>query len=366
MQEKVRSIVLCVTFGAFLLIMMGLCLFLPKKDYSDSERRQLADMPQLNADNVWDGSFMPEFEEYALDAFPFRDSFRMAKALSGKYLFARMDNNGIYEKDGYAAAMEYPLNEASVERAAERFTHIYEEYLKEAGAKVYLSVIPDKNYFMEDSGGRLSMDYDKLTGLLQADMEYAAYIDIFDLLELSDYYRTDTHWRQENIPDVAKRLTEQMNVPFQSEYTRETLEKDFYGVYYGQLALPLAPDSLVYLTNEELKQCLVYDYENDREISVYDMEKAYGKDPYEIYLSGPLSLITIENPSVENNRELIIFRDSFASSLAPLLAGSYEKITLVDIRYIHSNILANYIEFENRDVLFLYSTLVLNNSETIK
>ena len=110
----------------------------------------------------------------------------------------------------------------------------------------------------------------------------------------------------------------------------------------------------------------MYDFQNDREISIYDMEKALGRDPYEIYLSGAISLITIENPNATTGKELIIFRDSFGSSLAPLLVEGYEKITLVDIRYLRSDMLSKFITFENQDVLFLYSTLVLNNSETLK
>ena len=69
---------------------------------------------------------------------------------------------------------------------------------------------------------------------------------------------------------------------------------------------------------------------------------------------------------MKNDKELIIFRDSFGSSIAPLLIDGYSKITLVDIRYLHPNILESYIEFDSQDVLFLYSTSVLNNSETIK
>jgi len=63
---------------------------------------------------------------------------------------------------------------------------------------------------------------------------------------------------------------------------------------------------------------------------------------------------------------LVIFRDSFGSSIAPLFAQGYKKITLVDIRYMHPDMLEHYVEFENQDVLFLYSTLVLNNAETLK
>ena len=96
------------------------------------------------------------------------------------------------------------------------------------------------------------------------------------------------------------------------------------------------------------------------------MEKAAGKDPYEMFLSGSVSLLTIENQSAKTDKELVIFRDSFASSLAPLLIDGYAKITLVDIRYLPPERLGNWLSFEDQDVLFLYSASVLNNSETIK
>ena len=96
------------------------------------------------------------------------------------------------------------------------------------------------------------------------------------------------------------------------------------------------------------------------------MEKLKGDDLYEIFLSGSKSLLTVENPKASTDKELILFRDSFGSSIAPLLVEAYEKITLVDIRYISPNILERFIEFENQDILFLYSSSVLNNSITIK
>jgi hypothetical protein len=74
-------------------------------------------------------------------------------------------------------------------------------------------------------------------------------------------------------------------------------------------------------------------------------------------------LITIENPEAASDKELILFRDSFGSSIAPLLLGGYSKITMVDLRYISTDLLDNYIDFtKGQDVLFLYSTQILNNS----
>ena len=57
-----------------------------------------------------------------------------------------------------------------------------------------------------------------------------------------------------------------------------------------------------------------------------------------------------------------MFRDSFGSSIAPLLVENYKKIILIDLRYISSKILGSYIEFKDQDVLFLYSTVVLNQN----
>ena len=96
------------------------------------------------------------------------------------------------------------------------------------------------------------------------------------------------------------------------------------------------------------------------------MDKLTSRDLYEGFLSGSRSLLTIENPNAASDRELIIFRDSFGSSIAPLLVQEYAKVTLVDIRYLQIDLLGRFLEFNGQDVLFLYSTLVLNNSETIK
>ena len=115
-----------------------------------------------------------------------------------------------------------------------------------------------------------------------------------------------------------------------------------------------------------MENCRVYDAESGSWGEIYDLSKLEGQDPYEVYLSGSRSLLTIENPNAATDRELIIFRDSFGSSVAPLLVKDYARVTLVDIRYMSPTILGNFIEFGGQDVLFLYSTLVLNNSETIK
>lgn len=359
-----KNKVMCILFGVFFAAGFILCVFFPKKSYSDYERRKLAAVPIFSPDQVWSGRFMSDFEKYAVDTFPFRDQLRSLKAMTAFGAFGRKDNNGIYIFEGSISAVEYPMNEASMDRAVERFQSVCEKYLTEEN-RVYLSVIPDKNCFLARESGHLAMDYEKLEAWMEQKADFGEYISISDLLEKDDYYRTDTHWRQDRITDVAERLAEGMGTSLSSQYTVHGVDQDFYGVYYGQAALPIKPDQLQYLTNEDIEGCRVYDWQNQREIPVYQLEAAAGRDLYEMFLSGSLSLLTIENPKAANGKRLVMFRDSFGSSIAPLLISGYEQITMVDIRYIQPDHLGRYIDFNGCDVLFLYSTLVLNHSETL-
>ena len=348
--------------------------------FSESERRELAQIPEFSLNTVFhedtDKTFMALFESYSLDQFPLRNLFRTVKSFASFYLFRNMDNNGIYVQDGYAAQLEYPINEDSLDYAAGKFKGIYDRYLKSGNAKIYSAVVPDKGYFLAEQNGYLSMDYERFFELFQERTEFAKYIPIAEALSLEDYYKTDTHWRQEKIADVAQRLADGMGVTLASEYTENVLDHPFYGVYYGQSALPLPAEQIRYMTSDFMKDCMVYDHQNGKEISFYDMEKAVGKDPYEMYLSGNLSVVTVENPNASAEKELIVFRDSFGSSLLPLLAEGYRKITVVDIRYVQSanlGILRDQrtgkalIDFQSADdVLFIYSTLVLNNSSALR
>ena len=366
MKNKIKYIITSVVIIAFIL---GFSLFAwlkPADDVSLSERRVLAQMPELNKNSLLSGSFTKNFEKYATDQFPLRDDFRKIKAFCSFNIFNRSENNGIYNHNGYLFEVEYPVNEESIDYASQRFNHVYNKYLKEQGIRPYLAVIPHKGQFTAQANGYPNADYDEIVGILKSKTTDFQYIDIKKTLNLEDYYHTDTHWRQENIKDVAILLGNAMGVDVTAQYEKNELDNEFNGVYSGQYALPTESEKIYYLTNDTLNNCRVFDYENNKSISIYDMQKAYGKDPYEMFLSGPLSLVTIENDNAENNKELVVFRDSYGSAFAPLMAEGYSKITLVDIRYIHPDMVGKYVDFKNADVLFIYSTSVLNNSETIK
>ena len=352
-------------------VLFGLSVFAwlkPESDMSLSERRPLEKFPELSFSTLLSGDFSSKFESYATDQFPLRDTFRTFKAISKFYLFNQKDNNDIYIHDGYAAKIQNEVSDASLSNAISKITYLYENLIKDKTDKVYLSIIPDKNTYLADAGNYPSLDYSVITDKVRNELGFD-YIDIFPLLDYTDYYKTDSHWSQDKVTDVADALLLGMGKEATPKFEKITLDKDFFGVYYGQSSLPLPPDKISYLMSDDIENAIVYNYETNKETGVYNMSKLDSKDPYEMFLSGAVSLMKITNTNNPSGEKLIVFRDSFTSSLAPLLLHAYSEIYLIDTRYIFPQYINAFIGeevFEGADVLFLYSAPILNESFSLK
>lgn len=368
MKDNLKNIIVTIIFSVFLASMFIINIAKGEDEISKSERRKLSKFPELSLNTIMSGDFMSKFEDSALDQFVGRDTFRGLKAQTLFNIFRQKDNNKIYVQENHAVKYDNTLKEAEVQSVATKINRLQNTLLKDMN--VYYSVIPDKNYFLAGKYGYPKLDYDKMLNILNDNVEGAKYIDLFNALTIDDYYSTDTHWKQENLEKVAKKLSNEMN--FEYEEIDSIQEKyPFYGVYYGQSALPLDADTIKYGYNESIRNAKVK-YLNEQtfkmeEGDLYTLDKFFGNDPYDIYLNGATSLITIDNEMALSDKELILFRDSYGSSLAPLLIRGYKKITIVDLRYIASPMLKQFVEFnENSDVLFLYCTDVINNGAMLK
>lgn len=378
MSDKIKDIFVVVIFFLFVFGFFIINLVKAPDEISVSERRKLQQFPEFTYNTVMakteaDGNFMRFFEKYTLDQFVWRDAFRELKAKVSFNIFMKKDNNNIYIVDGQVSKYWSTMNEALIKDAANKFNKIYNSKLKNKGMNVYYSLIPDKNYFIAEQNGYPSIDYDKFVSIMKENMNVdIKYIDIFNDLTVDDYYATDIHWRQEKISKIVEKLASSMGINVEAEYEEKTLEP-FYGVYYGQSALPIEGEKLVYLTNEVLENCKVTGLDGTTaefyDTKIYNEEDFKNVDPYDIFLEGAKPFFVIENEAATSDKELIIYRDSFGSSLIPLMVQGYKKITVIDLRYIANIMIDQYnlVEYkEGTDVLFLYSTEVLNNSSILK
>lgn len=352
-------------------VLFGLSLFFllkPANAVSVSERRLLETFPDFSVSAVLSGKFFQSFDRYVSDQFPMREEFRSLKARVRFDLLRRTENNGIYLLGDSAVKRETNYSAAILRKNLEGWNAIVRRYFP--NARVFYSVVPDKNYFGEGP----KYDYAALLRQVREGApEGAVDMPIFscgprrDLLTLEDYYTTDLHWRQEKIAPVAEYYAKGLGVeidPFDA-YAIEDCTP-FYGAYCGQSALPLPSDMLRVARSAVLSEADCYVYRAgdgfEKELrDIYDLSMLSDVDKYSVFLSGPQAVVEIQNPMKKEGKTLVVFRDSFASSLVPFLVSGYRKIVLIDIRYVHSDMISLLDFGEADDVFFLYAAVSLSS-----
>jgi hypothetical protein len=326
-----------------------------------SERRAPAKLPNLTFQALATGSFMSRFEDYAADSFAFRDDFRGLRAVIVFDILMQSDKSGLYFGD--AAAGEFKrLDPAAARQSADKIKKVADTL---SDCAVYYSIIPDKSIY---AGKYLpGFELEPAEQLLADVMGGIAYIPLADCLVYGSVDRRDLHWDQPKIGAVVDTLTAAMGTqPDLGGYVKKSAG-DFKGAYAGQMALPMAPDRLDYLDYPALRASRLNDATLEFEdCPVYDPARVRGIDPYDFFLHGPEALIVLENPDAPEG-ELYLFRDSYGSSIAPLLTCAYRRVTLIDLRYIDARVLGQFVDFvPGSDVLFLYSSMILNNPSIIR
>ena len=362
--NRIKNIAVAVVFLAIIFGFSVAGIFYEAPNPLESERRAPASFPEFSLKTVADASFMNKLEDYLIDNFPMREGFRKIKAVALFNLFLQSDNNAVYNVDGYLSKYEADFDERMIALAAKKFEKLHASLLSELN--VYISLIPDKNYFMAKENGYPAYDYDRFAGLLRKSTPSFKYIDLFDTLKLENFYRTDLHWDQSKISRVIDKLASEMGfVRADTDYTAHEKE-GFKGNFAGQIALPVKPDTLTYLTSATLDSAKVYvlgDKLEYVERPMYDDANFSHVDPYDFFLDGPTTIIKIVNENCKSDKHLVLFRDSFGSSATPLLVDGYSEIYVVDLRYASANMLGQFIDIRpGDDALFLYSTTVINSS----
>lgn len=369
-MEKTKKILTVSVLALLLAGGMLLHLLLPDADVSKSERRKLMQLPEISKEVLLSGQYASDLEEYLLDQFPARDGFRTLKSIWTYYILGQKDNNGIIiGKDAFSehntvAKLESALDEKQVGMFVQKFNALRQQYFPDT--KVTCMVIPDKGYYL--SADYPTMDYEKLLTMVEEGMPWAdVRRNLFNCLITDSYYTTDSHWRQEKLQWVLDDLELILDVELpEIDSYEQTVHPGFHGVYYGQAALPMPAEDLIWLENEVTKNAIVTGPELKGQQSVYAPEKLDGMDAYDVFLHGAQAILTIENPLAQTDRELILFRDSYGSSLAPLLLPAYKTITLVDMRYVNPMFLKQFVDFHGQEVLILYSTTLINGASVLQ
>ncbi|MEG1524298.1 MAG: hypothetical protein RR475_04655 [Clostridia bacterium] len=365
-----KNKILSVAFSVLLAVLLICILLVPDQETSLTERRALRQFPTVSWKGIYSGEWMEHLESWLPDQFPGRETFRSAALLFRTNVLMQSDYNGAYVANGKIVKTEYPLDEQSVIRLGQKIDALTNAYFTKN--HVYCALIPDKAAYLAEASGHLSLDFTRMEQLLAENCHSAQYISLSKQLTAEDYYDTDIHWRQERILPVADHLAEHMGAMLSHPAdTTPYTYTPFYGSYYAQSS-GVRPDTLVYLTDVYTNAAIVDNLQKPEVTTVYEPDALGKMDSYDVFLSGATPLLTLTNAASEapaGRRTLILFRDSFGSSLAPLLLSGYERIILVDLRYMSSALLPDHLDLTNpntTDILFLYGTQLANNSALLR
>jgi hypothetical protein len=360
-MNKKTSYILIVFFILIIFSLGIVTIFKTPTKISISERRELKSIPIFNISDVKTGKYFDNFESFLLDQISLRDIFRRIKSINLFYIYHQKDNHKVFIKDGYAAQITYPLAKNKEDLLAKKINYLKEKYFK--NSNIYSTIIPDKAYYLVKDNSYPLINYDNLRK--NALKNLPNYIDIFDYLSIESYYKTDTHWKNDEIISVAKKLLHSMSMNDDIVILSKKELSPFYGVLYGQSALPLKYDTISYInTNKNQNVSVFRANQKTKKLEkgkLYYDEFIINNDPYDIFLGGASNITVIDNTEVSNGKILYLFSDSFGRSLAPLLVSDYDKIIFIDLRYIKmSSYVSEYGIMDNSDVLFAYSIQALS------
>ncbi len=342
-------------------------IILPKNYFSKAERRQLAKRPELSWEEIRSGNFIDDWEVYFQDHFPFRDSMRYQRFKFDLNILNKKDSQDYFIKNNYMSKIQYDFKAKSFEKSADYDLDMANKLFP--NNKVHYAIIPNKNYYLIDKD-YYKLDYDYYENIyderVRGDM---AKVDLRNRLTLDSYYKTDIHWRQEKIVGLARDIMTNMGCHLRlNDYGIKSYGK-FRGSYGSSLNNKKIEDDLIVVLGPTIASGRARNLLNDEEMDIYVAKESISPDPYNIYLKGPMELIEIRKNSFTEakGKTLYLIRDSFGSSLAPLLLEGYDRIILIDPRYMSKKLVGNYIEPKiDDDVLFLHSIDMLNNYSLFK
>ena len=354
-------------FTIFIFAMPLISIFTEDKSISTLENKILQQLPRLSFDNVLSGKFMKEFDSYTNDQFPFRSEFIKIKN-SYSYCIGNREFRNIYVANGKMLE-KFILNEDILNANVSSIYELSNSFKNNHDIDSTLMIIPTSIAFYEDFLPSYSVTdkqdimFDKLKDVLK-DSSLKFYTPYYTLLENKDkyiYFNTDHHWTQLGA-SLAFDDMYNTNISNSSTYTK--VSDKFYGTYYSKAILPNVAGDSIYSYREFNNFDIQVDF-SDKYDTLYSPLKLEGKNKYQYFLHGDPSFAVIDG-NKNLDKEIIIFKDSFAHNFIPMLTLNYSKIHVVDPRY-YSGDINEYISSNNiTEALFIHNIQTLNEKNIYK
>lgn len=355
-----RAVVLL--FIGIIVVMQAAFWLLPRRSFSENEKRVLSEAPQIDAAGIADGSVFRSIESYLSDHFPGRELWVGTNA----YL-VNVEGRGATEDivrgtDGWLFTAPVSDDRETLWDNMQAIT----TFAEKQSVPVSMMAVPSAGAVVSDKLPALHMPYPD-ADLLEEARRIAGntlhWVDLYtDFCSAEQperlYYRTDHHWTSEGAYRAYFLLMEELgqsSVP-RDDFTVEQIS-GFYGTSYSKSGLWLTePDTLELWTGSDIQAVTtVYDANRADPVTregMFFREYLEDADKYPVFLSGNHARVHIET-NADSGKRLLVIKDSYAHALAPFLAEAYSSIDLIDLRYFKQQTISSWLEENPADEILL-------------
>lgn len=351
--------------AVFLLVFIGIfslaTFFKPKDNYSATENRELAKAPRVSTAALFNGDFTKGISEYMTDHFAGRSALAEFRTKTKSQLGETIVN------DVYIDSRMLINTKKTSEKALPDYADAINSFAENYSGTVYITVIPTSAGVYSDllpvylqsnpENQRINGFYD----MLDTDIRR---IDAFNILKMMKesyiYYRNDTKWTSYGAYCVYRTVIQKLGFLPTSydKYTIEHVADSFRGNLYNRTlyseAKPDILDIYDYPNGERVTSCRVYDnYGRVTEGSLYDRSKLESGYMYDMYLGNVAPAMKIET-TVNNDRKLLVVKDSYADCFIPFLTQHYSSITVLSLDKMNDEIDRYVDTSEYEQTLFLF------------
>ena len=362
-MKKIYKKIIAILFLTSLWIVF-LSIFLTKdNEYSENENRYLTTKPDISMEEVASGKFMVTFETYLNDQFPLRDKW-IALKTDIQQLFGKTDINGTYlGSDGYLFE-KWTENDFQQENLQKNIESVKNFAQANNDIKGTILIVPTASLPLQDKLPKNApvFNQNKAFDMIYLNLgKNCEWIDMRPVLEAHKneyiYYKTDHHWTTFGAYlGYAEWQHQHGNNVQLSDYNITLAANNFKGSLYSKVLNRDSALDEIYLYDKIQKPTyeVHYNFGKTQTDSVYELNRLYEKDKYQVFLNGNHPELTIST-NVNNNKHLLLFKDSFANAFIPFLLSDYETIHIIDLRYFKGD-LNDYISHNNiTEYLFLYN-----------
>lgn len=361
--------------SVFLVFLLIAGIATPDRESSELENRTLQTFPKMTWTSLTNGSWMTRFESYMSDQIPFRDKFVSIKSTVSRAA-GKSEQNGVYiGKDGWLFEAPSDYSEEKTGKTISAINAFCDKYPEQ---KITFMLIPNSTYIVKkklptmyhpaSQAEQIERVYGELTSSVDVKFDAATVLSSDGNPEQL-YYRTDHHWTTKAAKLVFDAAAEGLlpGIETPVSYNSYTVSDSFQGTLASSSGIHSVSDSIEVIlpTTTDGDYLVTNSGTGTKTATLFDTQKLNTTNQYEVFLGGNFSKVTVDTPA-DNDRVLLILKDSYANAFIPLLTPYFHKIIIVDARYSTESIDSVMNSADITDILFLYNVNTFLEDTSLK